>query len=96
MIYALMLNDMREPNIENLQVVRFGEDRDALIRYHDSLLVPPYQDGRWCKTFAIGSELEWFNRSHDLISDEAWSGGIYRLPPGGTDAQYAALRLVKR
>jgi hypothetical protein len=29
-------------------------------------LIEPYNDGQWEKTFAPGSDLEWFNYVHDL------------------------------
>lgn len=34
MIFALMLNDMREPNIENIQIVKTAETAEDLIGWH--------------------------------------------------------------
>ena len=80
-MYALLLNDMREPNIENIQVVRTDDDPEVLAGWHnDQLAAEPWRDGRWGKAFRPGSDLEWFNPHPDLTKLNEWWGGIWECP----------------
>lgn len=79
MKYALLLNDMREPNIENIQIVKLSDARQELVNYYKSLLVEPYTDGQWRKAFKKGSELEWFNPAVTLENDNDYWGGIWQV-----------------
>lgn len=93
-----MLNDMREPNIENIQVVRTADTADELIGWHHAQIADePWFDGRWRKTYKPGSELEWFNPRNmsnpwDLAPRNDFWGGIWAVPDG-TPVGHA---LVKR
>lgn len=81
MTYALLLNDMRSSNIENIVTVRVDEDRAVLVRWYESQLAPEsYRDGTWLKVFMQGSELEWMNPAHDLTTDNNYWGGIWTVP----------------
>lgn len=88
MIYALLLNDMRQPNIENIQVVRMASTREELEDwYRGQLADQPWRDGRWGKVFKPGSELEWFNAAKmtdraDLSGLNEYWGGIWEVPDG--------------
>lgn len=78
-VYALMLNDMREPNIENIRTVKVADSREELINWYNERFVGEYQirDGRWCKSFELGSELEWFNPvSWDALLHGDYFGGV--------------------
>jgi hypothetical protein len=78
--YALLLNDMRQPNIENITIVRISDDRQLLVDWYNSQLADkPYQDGRWGKVFKPGSELEWYNSANMLLNNDYW-GGIWEVP----------------
>lgn len=86
MPYALLLNDMRSSNIENLRTVATAPTREELIAFHDGeLAAEPWTDGdRWRKSFKAGSELEWCNPASDLTTDCSYFGGIYPIPEGAT------------
>lgn len=85
MTYALLLNDMRSPNIENLVTVATAETREELVAFHNGELAEEgWMDGKWGKAFKPGSPLEWCNPSSDLDSDDAYFGGIYPVPEGVT------------
>lgn len=59
--YLLLLNDMRDSNIESIQP-RFRAKTEAdLIAFLAREKVPVYTDGRWGKVFRQGSPLEWYN-----------------------------------
>lgn len=78
MKYALLLNDMRSPNIENIKVVKVSNNKQELIDWYNSQLTTPYGDGRWGKSFKKESELEWFNPAHELEKRENdYWGGIW-------------------
>lgn len=94
-LYVLMLNDMRASNIENLHAVKWGPDRDELVRFHNDARVEPYVDNTWRKQFPKGHELEWCNPSDDLKTDGAYWGGIYRFPDAPDDASAAGLYIGK-
>lgn len=83
MKYALLLNDMRSSNIENIQVVKMSGTKEELVNYYKSLLVEPYIDEgvphNWNKTFKRGSELEWFNPVHNLDRMNDYWGGIWEV-----------------
>jgi hypothetical protein len=73
-----MLNDMREPNIENVQCVKVSSNKDELINWYKSQLSEkPWSDGRWGKSFKQGTQLEWFNSIHDIDKENDYFGGIY-------------------
>lgn len=88
MIYALLLNDMRQPNIENIQIVRTAEtDQELITWHHVQIADEPWFDGRWRKTYKPGSTLEWFNPASDVNPwdlsrrNDFW-GGIWEVPDG--------------
>ena len=66
-VYKLLLNDMRSPKIEILDIAAVSDDGQKLQNWHDSLLVECYYEekglsgGRWGKQFQKGSPLEWYN-----------------------------------
>lgn len=97
MRYVLMLNDMREGNIENLRAVRVGT-RDELVAFHEGERVDRWSDEAggcsWRKSFAPGSELEWFNPGR-FDEDCAFFGGVYPLPEGMPDDVAMNARLSK-
>lgn len=83
MTYALLLNDMRWPNIENIGVVKTAETpRELADWYTGQLAEAPWKDGHWGKAFKPGSELEWFNAHHDIRTLDDYSGGIWQVPDG--------------
>lgn len=87
--YALLLNDMRSPNVENISIVKISDNKQNLIDWYKSQLADkPYTDPgephAWGKVFKKGSELEWYNGVHDLeITNDYW-GGIWVV---GDDSQ---------
>lgn len=89
--YALLLNDMREPHIENIQIVRIAKRRKDILDWYGEMAVQPYMEPKpyavemgdlWRKYFKRGSELEWFNphpsMGKNVLNDE-W-GGIWLMP----------------
>jgi hypothetical protein len=83
MTYALLLNDMRSPNIENIEVVRTAETpRELAGWYMDQLADEPWKDGQWRKAFKPGSDLEWFNPAADIRMLNDYFGGIWEVPDG--------------
>lgn len=93
-VFALLLNDMREPHIENLQIVKIEMSRKPLLDWYRDLAVQPYTDPKdgktgagglttsWKKYFRRGSELEWFNPNESMgrdVLNDYW-GGIWLLP----------------
>jgi hypothetical protein len=81
MKYALLLNDMRWPNVENIAIVTISDNRQELVDWYTAQLAEkPYQDGQWGKAFKPGSDLEWFNPVHDLNVDNDYWGGIWQVP----------------
>jgi hypothetical protein len=92
-MYALMLNDMRSSNVENIEVVRTGQTSEELADwYRDQLAPEPWNDGRWNKAFKAGSDLEWYNpaTSIDVLND-FW-GGIYDNVPDWVPLGYALVK----
>jgi hypothetical protein len=79
-VYALLLNDMREPNIENIQVVRTAPTTEELAAWYAEQMTERWADGRWGKQFRAGSDLEWFNPASDLTKLNEWWGGIWECP----------------
>lgn len=61
MIYILMLNDMRAPNIETLATVAWSDDAEALKDLVARERVTLYKDGRYSKSFRKDGPLEWYN-----------------------------------
>ena len=92
-VYVLMLNDMREPNIENLTAVAASEDRQELVDLHEANR-DPWMDGKWGKTFTKDSPLEWYNPG-DMNVPFAYWGGIYEAPEGMSVEDAMRLRLSK-
>lgn len=83
MAYALLLNDMRWPNIENIAVVKTAETPEELAAWYEGQLAEePYRDGQWGKSFKPGSELEWYNPPHDIRTLNGYWGGIWQVPDG--------------
>ena len=82
-MYAIVLNDMRSPNVENVVVVRISEDRQELVDWYREQLEPSgyYKDGTWGKVFKKGSDLEWFNPCSNLEEDNNFWGGIWKVQP---------------
>jgi hypothetical protein len=90
--YALVLNDMRSPNVENVAVVRLADTREELVAWYAEQLAPePYRDETWGKAFLRGSDLEWMNPVHDLALENDYWGGIWTVP----DHITVGTRLVK-
>jgi hypothetical protein len=80
-MYALLLNDMRSPNIENIEVVRTAAAPDELIGWVTGQAAEqPWRDGHWNKFFRQGSELEWFNPPFSLGLLNDYMGGIWEVP----------------
>ena len=78
MKYALMLNDMREPNIENLHCVKVSRDKQELIDWYKSQLAEEsWIDGKWHKSFKKDSELEWLNPVSNLELENDYWGGVW-------------------
>lgn len=94
--YVLALNDMRSSNIENLTAVQFFTDRDAAVAWYEEQLNPDgyWKDGHWGKVFRAGGPLEWYNPG-DLQDDDAFFGGLYRVPLHVTADEALAARWVK-
>lgn len=79
MKYALILNDMRQPNIENIEVVKIADTKEELMDWYKSMQVESYLDGQWGKQFKKGSKLEWYNGVHDLEKLNDYWGGIWEV-----------------
>lgn len=79
MKYALVLNCMLSPNIENIATVPgspISTNRQEVVDWYESHKVEPYRDGQWYKTFKKGSHLEWANAAN-VSTDNDHFGGIY-------------------
>lgn len=80
MKYALVLNDMRSPNVENVATVPgspISTDRKVVVDwYKEQLAEDSWRDGQWGKIFKKDSLLEWFNGGN-LEEDNYYWGGIY-------------------
>ena len=76
-MFALVLNDMRSSNIENLMVVKASENRQELVDfYKQNLAEKPWEDGRWSKAFKKDSPLEWNNPAHNIDELGLYGEGI--------------------
>ena len=70
-LYALVLNPMQAPKIEYGEVVAVSLDYDRLVEWYNSQKAPEmWRDGRFGKTFAKGSPLEWYNSANSLEPDD--------------------------
>ena len=79
MKYALVLNDMRWPHVENVAIVRLSETRQELVMWYTKQLAgSPYSDGRWMKAFKSASDLEWYNPADLQTTNDYW-GGIWTV-----------------
>jgi hypothetical protein len=76
---ALLLNDMRSPNVENLVIIKVGTAEELKAWYEEQRVVR-YKDGKWEKEFRPGSELEWYNPAIDINVEEDYWGGIWTIP----------------
>ena len=94
MKYALVLNDMRSSNVENIISVKFSKDKQELIDWYNNKLCKPYRDENWGKTFKKGSELEWFNAG-DIEKENSYWGGIYTFNDDAPDEYLANFALIK-
>lgn len=79
--YMLLLNDMRSPNVENLQPVAYAATSTELQALLDAERVPSYSDdggspGRcgyygtgpsWGKVFRKDGPLEWYNPDGPIV-----------------------------
>lgn len=89
MTYALLLNDMRWPHIENIGVVKTAETpRELADWYSGQLADAHWKDGRWGKAFKPGSELEWYNPHSDIRTLNHECGGIWQVPDGTSVGAY--------
>ena len=95
MKYALVLNDMRESNVENIHAVKISTNKQELVDWYNAQKVEPYHDGRWGKTFKQGSELEWFNPVYDLNIENDYWGGIYTFTDQASDEEIMQFNLRK-
>lgn len=85
MKYALVLNTMLSPNIENIATVKTSNSRQELVDWYKEQLAPePWKDGQWSKIFKKDSPLEWFNEGN-LEKDNDYWGGIYSFPDEVSD-----------
>jgi len=86
MKYGLMLNDMRESNIENIQCVKVSSNKQELADWYNSQLAESgWEDGRWHKVFKQGSQLEWANPAHSLETENDYWGGIWTFKDEASD-----------
>jgi hypothetical protein len=95
MKYALVLNDMRSPNVENISTVKMSQDKQELIDWYNSQLTDPWKDGRWGKSFKKDSQLEWYNPVHDITRENDYWGGIYTFDDDVTDESILNFGLYK-
>jgi hypothetical protein len=76
--YALLLNNMQSPNIENISIVKIADTKQELIDWYESQEADKgWTDGQWHKHFKKGSDLEWFNPIHNLEVENDYWGGIW-------------------
>lgn len=62
--FALMLNDMRWPRVEETGPVAFSDSEEELLAFMAAEEVDYYRDGAWAKTFRKYGPLEWKNRPY--------------------------------
>lgn len=98
MKYALVLNDMRSPNIENIAVVPNSpispNRKDIEDFYKNNLADNPWRDGNFGKIFKKDSPLEWFNGGNIEI-DNDYFGGIYAFKDYAPDELIRQFYLIK-
>ncbi len=95
MKYGLMLNDMRQPNIENLECVKVSSNKQELVNfYKEHLAEKPYSDGQWRKIFKKNSPLEWFNNAN-LEKENDYFGGIYTFEDEAPNEAIMGFKLYK-
>lgn len=64
MKYALLLNDMRWPNVENIAIVTISDNRQELVDWYTAQLAEkPHQDGQWGKPLSLDLILSGTTRS---------------------------------
>lgn len=81
-MYALLLNDMRSPNVENLDAVRTAAEPRELADWCMGQASEMWRDGPWNKAFKADSDLEWYNPPRDIRSLNDYWGGIWEVPEG--------------
>ena len=75
-LYKLVLNNMQAPKIEMGTLVAVSGDYDKLVNWYKSQLAPAmWRDGRWGKTFAQGTPLEWYNPASSLELNDTYPFG---------------------
>lgn len=75
-VYKLVLNNMQAPKIEMGEIVAISGDYDKLVNWYNSQLAPQmWRDGRWGKTFAQGTPLEWYNPARSLELNDTYPFG---------------------
>jgi hypothetical protein len=96
MKYGLMLNDMREPNIENIQCVKVATNKQELIDWYNSQLADKgWRDGNWYKVFKQGSQLEWANPVSNFDTENDYWGGIWTFKDEAPDEAILQFALGK-
>jgi len=97
-MYALILNNMTEPNIENVEVVKAGNTRQELVDFYKKHLAKKaWRDDKWGKAFKKDSPLEWFNPVYNIESgDKSHFGeGIQEVPENITLENAVRLKRTK-
>lgn len=76
-VYKLILNPMTA-NAEAGEIVAISTDYQKLVDWYESQKAPEmWRDGRWNKTFAEGSPLEWYNPDNiELNAPSCFGQGI--------------------
>lgn len=76
--YALLMNNMQSPNVENISIVKIADTKQELIDWYKAQEAEKsWTDGRWGKHFKKNSELEWYNPIHNLDVENDYWGGIW-------------------
>lgn len=98
MKYALVLNDMRQANIENIGYVHnspISKHRKEIVEfYNNELAEDVWMDGKWSKVFKKGSPLEWFNNG-SVVKDNDYWGGIFSFSDDTSDEMIKKFNLYK-
>lgn len=79
-MFVLIMNDMREPNVENVRAVKVAENRQELVDFYFGELSESYNDGKWGKAFKKGGPLEWYNPVGDIVKIGLFGDGIHEVP----------------
>ena len=75
-MYKLVLNDMRFDHIEDSKIVAVSFDYEKLVEWYNSQIAPAlWRDGRWGKTFAQNTPLEWCNPASSLELNNLYQFG---------------------